>query len=52
MCEKKEKRMIAYSNLVAELLKKFSKAMVIQIPREENFEVDRLARIANNIEGT
>lgn len=36
MCEKIEKRMIAYANLVAELLKINPKLEIVQIPREGN----------------
>lgn len=50
MCEKKEEKMIAYVNLVIELLKKFLKAEVIQISREGNTEADKLARIAISME--
>lgn len=52
MVGKKEKRMIAYASLAAELLWKFSKSEVGRIPREGNTEDDKLARMASAVEGT
>ena len=44
MCEAKEDRMKKYLNKVKQLVKKFKEARFIQFPREENMEVDALAK--------
>ena len=44
MYEAKEERMKKYLNKVKRLIKKFSEAHFVQIPREENMEVDILAK--------
>lgn len=44
--------MMAYAKIVDKLMGRFVKAEVIQIPREENVEADKLARIASLVEGT
>ena len=46
-CEAKEERMKKYLNKVRRLIKKFSTAHFVQIPREENMEVDTLAKEAS-----
>ena len=46
-CEAKEERMKKYLNKVRCLIKKFSTAHFVQIPREENMEVDTLAKEAS-----
>ena len=46
-CEAKEERMKKYLNKVRHLIKKFSEAHFVQIPREENMEVDTLAKEAS-----
>ena len=46
-CEAKEERMNKYLNKVRHLIKKFSEAHFVQIPREENMEVDTLAKEAS-----
>ena len=43
----KEERMKKYLNKVKRLIKKFSEAHFVQIPREENMEVDILAKEAS-----
>ena len=45
-CEVKEERMKKYLNKVVRHVKKFKEADFIQIPREENMEVDTLAKEA------
>ena len=45
--EAKEERMKKYLNKVRRLIKKFSEAHFVQIPREENMEVDTLAKEAS-----
>ena len=47
MYEAKEERMKKYLNKVRRLIKKFSEAHFVQIPREENMEVDTLAKGAS-----
>ena len=47
MYEAKEERMKKYLNKVRRLIKKFSEAHFVQIPREENMEVDTLAKEAS-----
>ena len=47
MYKAKEERMKKYLNKVRRLIKKFSEAHFIQIPREENMEVDILAKEAS-----
>ena len=47
MCEAKEERMKKYLNKVSRLIKKFSEAHFVQIPREENMEADTLAKEAS-----
>ena len=47
MYEAKEERMKKYLNKVRHLIKKFSEAHFVQIPREENMEVDTLAKEAS-----
>ena len=47
MYEAKEERMKKYLNKVRRLIKKFSEAHFVQIPREENMEVDTLAKDAS-----
>ena len=44
MYKAKEERMKKYLNKVRRLIKKFSEAHFVQIPREENMEVDILAK--------
>ena len=46
-CEAKEERMKKYLNRVRHLIKKFKEANFLQIPREENMEVDALAKAAS-----
>ena len=46
-CEAKEERMKKYLNKVRRLVKKFKEASFIQVPREENVEVDALAKEAS-----
>ena len=45
--EAKEKRMKKYLNKVRRLIKKFSEAHFVQVPREENMETDTLAKEAS-----
>ena len=52
MYEAKEERMKKYLNKVRRLIKKFSEAHFIQIPREENMEADTLAKEASVSEMT
>ena len=47
MCEAKEERMKKYLNKVRRLIKKFSGAHFVQIPRKENVEADTLAKEAS-----
>ena len=47
MYEAKEERMRKYLNRVMHLIKRFEKADFIQIPREENVEVDTIAKEAS-----
>ena len=51
-CEAKEERMKKYLNKVRRLIKKFSEAHFVQIPREENIEADTLAKEASVSEFT
>ena len=44
MCEAKEDRMKKYLSRVKQLIKKFKEASFVQLPREENMEVDVLAK--------
>ena len=46
MYEAKEERMKKYLNKVRRLIKRFSEAHFVQIPREENMEADTLAKEA------
>ena len=46
-CEAKEEQMKKYLNKVVHLIKKFKEADFVQIPREENMEVDTLAKEAS-----
>ena len=46
-CEAKEERMKKYLNKVRRLIKKFSGAHFVQIPREENMKADTLAKEAS-----
>ena len=46
-CEAKEERMKKYLNKVRRLIKKFSEAHFVQVPREENIEADTLAKEAS-----
>ena len=46
-CEAKEEQMKKYHNKVVRLVKKFKEVDFIQIPREENMEVDALAKEAS-----
>ena len=43
-CEAKEERMKKYLNKVKHLIKKFKEASFLQVPREENVEVNALAK--------
>ena len=43
-CEAKEKRIQKYLNKVKRLIKKFKEASFLQVPREENMEVNALAK--------
>ena len=43
----KEERMKRYLNKVRRLIKKFSEARFVQVPREENVEADTLAKEAS-----
>ena len=52
MYKAKEERMKKYLNKVRRLIKKFSEAHFIQIPREENMEADTLAKEASVSEMT
>ena len=45
--ETKEERMKRYLNKVRHLIKKFSEAHFVQVPREENVEADTLAKEAS-----
>ena len=45
--EAKEERMKRYLNKVRRLIKKFSEAHFVQVPREENMEADTLAKEAS-----
>ena len=45
--EAKVKRMKKYLNKVRRLIKKFSEAHFVQVPREENMETDTLAKEAS-----
>ena len=45
--EVKEERIKKYLNKVRRLIKKFSEAHFVQIPREENMEADTLAKEAS-----
>jgi len=47
ICEAKEERMKKYLNKVLRLMKKFEEPNFVQIPREENMEVDTLAKEAS-----
>ena len=47
MYEAKKERMKKYLNKVRRLIKKFSEAHFVQILREENMEVDTLAKEAS-----
>ena len=47
MYKAKEERMKKYLNKVRRLIKKFSEAHFVQVPREENMEVDTLAKEAS-----
>ena len=51
-CEAKEERMKKYLNKVRCLIRKFSEAHFVQIPREENIEADTLAKEASVSEFT
>ena len=46
-CETKEERMKKYLNKVLSLVRKFEEANFVQIPKEENMEVDTLAKEAS-----
>lgn len=46
--ERKEERMIVYAKQAEEPLKKLCKFKIIQIPREEYVQADKLAHIANS----
>ena len=46
-CEAKEEQMKKYFNMVRHLIKKFSGAHFVQIPREENMEADTFAKEAS-----
>ena len=46
-CEAKEEQMKRYLNKVRRLIKKFSEARFVQVPREENVEADTLAKEAS-----
>lgn len=41
--ERKEERMMAYASQTEELIKKFHKVDIVQIPREENVQADMLS---------
>ena len=43
-CEAKEEQMKKYLSKVKHLIKKFKEAIFLQVPREENMEVDALAK--------
>ena len=45
--EAKEEQMKRYLNKVRRLIKKFSEAHFVQVPREENMEADTLAKKAS-----
>ena len=51
-CEAKEERMKKYLNKVAHFVKKFKEIDFVHIPREENMEVDTLAKEASVNEAT
>ena len=51
-CEAKEERMKKYLNKVAHFVKNFKEADFVQIPIEENMEVDTLAKEASVNEAT
>ena len=44
--EAKEKIMTKYLKVVGELVRKFDKFNITQVPRDQNEEADQLARIA------
>ena len=46
-CEAKEERMKKYLEKVLQLVKKFKETNFVQIPREENMEVNALAKEAS-----
>ena len=46
-CEAKEERMKKYLNKIRCLIKKFSEAHFVQIPKEENMKADNLAKEAS-----
>ena len=46
-CEAKEERMKKYLNKTRCLIKKFSEAHFVQIPKEENMKADNLAKEAS-----
>jgi len=46
-CEAKEEQMKKYLNKVKQLVKKFKETSFVQLPREENMEVDALAKTAS-----
>jgi len=47
MCEAKEDGMKKYLSKVNQLVKKFKEVNFVQLPREENMEVDALAKAAS-----
>jgi hypothetical protein len=46
--EAREERMKKYLTVIQTLLSHFKKVEFLQIPREENVEADRLARLASS----
>ena len=51
-CKAKDERMKKYLNKMRRLIRKFSEAHFVQIPREENIEADTLAKEASVSEFT
>ena len=47
MCEAKEDGMKKYLSKVNQFVKKFKEVSFVQLPREENMEVDALAKAAS-----
>ena len=46
--EAKENRMKMYLKLTSQLVSNFDDVRITQVPREENFEADKVARLASS----